>query len=61
MLAQNTLRLGRAALLDSAAAMAVLPSFLEVLGISRENHLCENEGYDTAGCNLSVNGSVSDS
>lgn len=44
-----------------AAVMAVLPSFLEVLGISRENHLCANEDYDTAGCNLSVNGSVSDS
>lgn len=61
MLAQDALRLCCAALLDSAAVMAVLPSFLEVREISRENHLCENEDYDTAGGNLSVNGSVSDS
>lgn len=43
MLAQDAPRLCCAALLDSAAVMAVLPSFLEVLGISREHHLCENE------------------
>lgn len=40
-----------AALFDSAAVTAVLPSFLQVLGISREHYLCANEDYDTAGCN----------
>jgi len=50
-----------AALFGSAAVTAVLPSFLQVLGIAREHYLCANEEYDIAGCNCSVNGSVSDS
>lgn len=50
-----------AALFDSAAVTAVLPSFLQVLGTSREHYLCAIEEYDTAGCDESVNGSVSDS
>lgn len=39
-----------AALFDSAAVTAVLLSFLQVFGISREAYLCVNEEYDTAGC-----------
>lgn len=50
-----------AALFDSAAVTAVLLSFLQVFSISGEHYLCENEEYDTAGWNCSVNGSLSDS
>lgn len=50
-----------AALFDSAAVTAVLPSFLQVFGISRERYLCASKDYDAAGCSWSVNGSVSDS